>query len=587
MAKWFQAYKKADFESLAKQFSLDPVLIRIMRNRDLIEEQDMEKYLYGTMQDTYSGKLLKGMEEAVSILKKKILSQKYIRIIGDYDVDGICATTILKKGLLACGANVDTVIPHRQKDGYGINEHLIQEASEDGVDTILTCDNGIAAFDQIAYGKAKGLTFLITDHHEVPFERVNGEKQYRIPQADVVIDPKLPDCPYPYKQICGAFVAYKLVACLWEKMGIQKDHSELIELAGLATVCDVMELLDENRILVKTALKSMQEAKNVGLRALIKLNEIDQISGYHLGFIIGPCLNAAGRLDTAGRALELLTCEDYREAIFMASELKALNESRKTMTEHAVEQAIQWVEENCTETETVLVVYLPECHESLAGIIAGRVKERYHKPTFVLTRGEDCVKGSGRSIEAYSMYEEMTKCKELFVKYGGHRQAAGLSLEEENVDRFRQKINELSTLTPEDMEEKITIDVPMPLSYVTKNLVNELEILQPFGNGNPKPIFAQKDLTFFHGELLGKNKSTAKLLAKDEQGNRFEIMLFHQLDQFREDLIHWYGENALEQLFSRNETDTLIKLHILYYPSINEFRGRSNLQFIMQQWKKA
>lgn len=587
MAKWFQAYKKADFESLAEHFSLDPVLIRIMRNRDLIEEQDMEKYLYGTMQDTYSGKLLKGMEEALSILEEKILSQKYIRIIGDYDVDGICATTILKKGLLACGANVDTVIPHRQKDGYGINEHLIQEASEDGVDTILTCDNGIAAFDQIAYGKAKGLTFLITDHHEVPFELVNGEKQYRIPQADVVIDPKLPDCPYPYKQICGAFVAYKLVACLWEKMGIQKDHSELIELAGLATVCDVMELLDENRILVKTALKSMQEAKNVGLRALIKLNEIDKISGYHLGFIIGPCLNAAGRLDTAGRALELLTCEDYREAIFMASELKALNESRKTMTEKAVEQAIQWVEENCTETETVLVVYLPECHESLAGIIAGRVKERYHKPTFVLTKGEDCVKGSGRSIEAYSMYEEMTKCKELFVKYGGHRQAAGLSLEEENVDIFRQKINELSTLTPDDMEEKITIDVPMPLSYVTKNLVNELEILQPFGNGNPKPIFAQKDLTFFYGELLGKNKSTAKLLAKDEQGNRFEIMLFHQLDQFREDLIHWYGENALEQLFSRNETDTLIKLHILYYPSINEFRGRSNLQFIMQQWKKA
>ncbi|MCQ2550149.1 MAG: single-stranded-DNA-specific exonuclease RecJ [Lachnospiraceae bacterium] len=587
MAKWFQAYKKADFEALAKQFSLDPVLIRIMRNRDLIEEQDMEKYLYGTMQDTYSGKLLKGMEEAVSILEEKILSQKYIRIIGDYDVDGICATTILKKGLLACGANVDTVIPHRQKDGYGINEHLIQEAAEDGVDTIVTCDNGIAAFDQIAYGKAKGLTFLITDHHEVPFELVNGEKQYRIPQADVVIDPKLPDCPYPYKQICGAFVAYKLVACLWEKMGIQKDHSELIELAGLATVCDVMELLDENRILVKTALKSMQEAKNVGLRALIKLNEIDKISGYHLGFIIGPCLNAAGRLDTAGRALELLTCEDYREAIFMASELKALNESRKTMTEHAVEQAIQWVEENCTETETVLVVYLPECHESLAGIIAGRVKERYHKPTFVLTNGEDCVKGSGRSIEAYSMYEEMTKCKELFVKYGGHRQAAGLSLAEENVDRFRQRMNELSTLTPDDMEEKITIDVPMPLSYVTKNLVNELEILQPFGNGNPKPIFAQKDLTFFYGELLGKNKSTTKLLAKDEQGNRFEIMLFHQLDQFREDLIHWYGENALEQLFSRNETDTLIKLHILYYPSINEFRGRSNLQFIMQQWKKA
>lgn len=587
MAKWFQAYKKADFEALAEHFSLDPVLIRIMRNRDLIEEQDMEKYLHGTMQDTYSGKLLKGMEEAISILEEKILSQKYIRIIGDYDVDGICATTILKKGLLACGANVDTVIPHRQKDGYGINEHLIQEAAEEGVDTIVTCDNGIAAFDQIAYGKAKGITFLITDHHEVPFELVNGEKQYRIPQADVVIDPKLPDCPYPYKQICGAFVAYKLVACLWEKMGIQKDHSELIELAGLATVCDVMELLDENRILVKTALKSMQEAKNVGLRALIKLNEIDKISGYHLGFIIGPCLNAAGRLDTAGRALELLTCEDYREAIFMASELKALNESRKTMTEKAVEQAIQWVEENCTEAENVLVIYLPDCHESLAGIIAGRVKERYHKPTFVLTKGEDFVKGSGRSIEAYSMYEEMTKCKELFVKYGGHTQAAGLSLEEENVDRFRQKINELSTLTPEDMEEKITIDVPMPLSYVTKKLVNELEILQPFGNGNSKPIFAQKDLTFFYGELLGKNKSTAKLLAKDEQGNRFEIMLFHQLDQFREDLIHWYGESALEQLFSRNGTDTLIKLHILYYPSINEFRGRSNLQFIMQQWKKA
>ena len=585
MAKWFVSAKKADFNKIGEKYGISPVLARIIRNRDVIEESQIEKYLHGTLEDLHSPALLKDMDKAVAILVSKIEQKKSIRIIGDYDVDGICSTYILKKGLKQCGANVDTVIPHRIKDGYGINEQLIKEAYEDKIDTIITCDNGIAAKEQFAYATSLGITCIITDHHEVPYEMCGEEKRYILPDVAAIVDPKQEGCSYPYKNICGGVIAWKLILRLWECLGIEEEQRELIELAGIATVCDVMELLDENRILVKAALNSMKHSANIGLRALIKVHELspEKLSAYHIGFVLGPCFNATGRLDTASRALELLECKNEREAVFLAAELKSLNESRKDMTEQGIQDAITALEENGWQEQKVIVVYLPNCHESLAGIIAGRIREKYYKPTFVLTKGEDCVKGSGRSIDAYSMYEEMTKCKELYLKYGGHKLAAGLSLPEENVEIFRQKLNENCTLTAEDMEEKIVIDVPMPMSYVTRGFLEELELLEPFGMGNAKPIFAQKNLHFLAVRVMGKNKNMAKFTVADEENNRFSLVLFRHWEQFQEDVRRKYGESGLDALLYRSAASP-VKMSVIYYPSLNEYMGRQEIQFVMQNW---
>lgn len=586
MAKWFVAAKKADFNRIGEKFHISSVLARIIRNRDIVEDSDIEKYLHGTMEDIYAPELLKDMGKAVEIIREKIQSGKKIRVIGDYDVDGICATYILKKGLSLCGADVDTVIPHRMKDGYGINEQLIREAYEDGVDTIVTCDNGIAAYQQLEYAATVGMTCIVTDHHEVPYEMVGDVKRYILPPAAAIIDPKQEECSYPYKNICGGVVAWKVVNKLWENCQVtEEDRREILEFAGIATICDVMELLDENRIIVKEALKSMSHSANLGLKALIKVHDLNpaNLSAYHIGFVIGPCFNATGRLDSAARTLELLECKNERESILMAAELKKLNESRKEMTEKGVEDAILKIEEEKLWEDRVMVVYLPECHESLAGIIAGRIREKYYKPVFILTKAEECIKGSGRSIESYSMYDELSKCKQLFLKFGGHKLAAGLSLEEKNIQILRKTLNENCTLTPEDLEEKIVIDVPMPLSYVSGDFLKELELLEPFGTGNPKPVFAQKDVKFLSIRIMGKNRNMAKFSVEDAQGNRFSMVLFRHLEKFLEDVEKKYGRETLDVFVNQNKNSG-VTMSVIYYPSLNEYMGKKEIQYVIQNW---
>lgn len=588
MSKWFLSAKKADFNEIARQYHIDPVVARIIRNRDLISEEEIKCYLHGTIEDMHTFSLLKDIDRAIEILIHKIREQKKIRIIGDYDVDGICSTYILYKGLSLCGAKVDAVIPHRMKDGYGINEQLIESAIHDEIDTIVTCDNGIAAKEAFAYAKSSNITCIITDHHEVPYEEKEGNRVFILPEVDAVVDPKQPDCKYPYKNICGAFVAYKLIEGMFEKLLIDPSNKkELLELAGFATICDVMELLDENRILVKTALKYMSDSDNYGLKALIKVNNLDSnnLSSYHIGFILGPCLNATGRLDTAKIALELLQSKSLVEAIPRATHLKELNDSRKEMTEQGIEQAIALIEKNHLQNDKVLVVFLPDLHESLAGIIAGRIRERYGKPTFVLTKGEEDLKGSARSIESYNIYEEMTKCKELFTKYGGHKLAAGLSLKAENLIPFKEKINDLCTLSSEDYEEKTVIDVPMPFSYVNSDLIQQLSVLEPYGPGNEKPVFAQKKLIFLSGSIMGKNRNMARFLVRDEQGENYTLLLFRGLDHFNEYVSKKYGDKACDSLFQGNHTSDEINLDVIYYPSINEYRGKIDIQFIMQDYR--
>lgn len=591
MAKWFVAAKKADFERIGNKFQISPVLARIIRNRDVVGDEAIRKYLYGTIDEFYDPALLCGMQEASALLVRKIQEKKKIRVIGDYDADGVCATYILKKGLTFCGADADTTIPHRMKDGYGLNENLVLEAFEDGIDTIITCDNGIAASAQIALAKEKGMTVIVTDHHEIPYEEVSGEKKYILPPADALIDPKLPDCEYPFKDICGAFVAYKLIQHLVKMFDISAHAvnellAELLEFAAFATICDVMPLQDENRILVKQGLNNMEHSRNTGLRALMEVNGIlptqtqKSLGSFQIGFVLGPCLNASGRLDTASRALELLECTDQRKAIMIAATLKQLNDSRKEMTETFVRQAVELIEGSDMEQDRVLVVYLPECHESIAGIIAGRLRERYYKPVFVLTKGEEGVKGSARSIETYHIYEEMTKCRHFFTKYGGHKMAAGLSMEECDVDAFRRQINKSCLLTPEEMEERVHIDVPMPVSYVSFALVEELKKLEPFGTGNAKPVFAQKDLLFLSARVMGKNGNAVKFTVMDDQDKRWEMMYFGDRESFENLVRGKYGQYGLDNLYEGKGNG--IRLNVVYYPGINTWQGNSRLQLTMQ-----
>ena len=586
MAKWFEIRKGADFNKIGEKYGISPILARIIRNRDITEDTQIEKFLFGSIKDVYDGNLLKDMSKAVDVMNEKIRAGKKIRVIGDYDVDGICASYILKKGLTLCGANVDTIIPHRMKDGYGINEQLILDAYNDGVDTIITCDNGIAAYAQIEYANSLGITCIVTDHHEVPYELVEGKKQFMLPPAEAVIDPKQADCTYPYKNICGAVVAWKLVLKLWEGYSVSEDDQrEILEFAGIATVCDVMELLDENRIIVKEALKSMKSSANPGLRSLIKIHDIhpENLSAYHLGFVLGPCFNATGRLDSAARTLELLECKNERETVFLAAELKRLNESRKEMTELGVEEALRKIEEEELERDNVMVVYLPDCHESLAGIIAGRIREKYHRPVFILTKGEECVKGSGRSIDSYSMYDEISKCKELFLKFGGHKMAAGLSMEEKNVELFRKTLNDNCSLTKDDLEEKVYIDVNMPFAYATEEFLEDVKLLEPFGTGNPKPVFAQKNMIFLSMRIMGKTGDMARFSVEDENGNRYSLILFRNLDRFLKDVEQKYGEDVLNTFINQNKNSG-VKMHVIYYPSINEYMGRREIQYVMQNW---
>lgn len=586
MERWVLLRKGADFEAIGKKYQISPRLACLIRNRDVIGEEAVDRYLNGTISDLYDGMLMKDMDKAIDILKEKILEDKKIRVIGDYDIDGVNATYILLEGLERLGADVDSDIPDRISDGYGLNRHLVERACEAGVDTLITCDNGIAAADEIAYGKEMGMTVIVTDHHEVPFDEYDGEKRYRIPPADAVMDPKQPDCLYPFKGLCGAAVAYKLMEALWESMGKDSaDLDDLIENVAIATIGDVMDLEDENRIFVKEGLQMLRRTKNPGLKALIECTGIDKnsLNSYHIGFVLGPCINASGRLDTAKRALELLRAGTQKEADILAGDLKALNDSRKDMTEEAVKQAEEQVETTTISKDKVLVVYLPDCHESLAGIVAGRIRENYYKPVFVLTDAEEGVKGSGRSIDGYHMYEELNKCKELLTKFGGHRLAAGLSLPKENVGKFREMLNKNCTLTEEEMKEKVTIDMEMPFGCVTEGLVKELELLEPFGKGNTKPVFAARDVTLLGARILGKNRNVLKLQVQDVNGCRIEAMLFHHADDFLGKLEEQYGKTEVEALLKGRGRQ--IRISMTYYPDINEYMGKKTPQIVVTHYR--
>lgn len=574
MEKWFVAMKKADFNGIAEKYQISPIIARLMRNRDVIGDEAIDFYLNGTVEDLYDGLLMKDMDRAVDILKEKIEEGKKIRVIGDYDIDGVNATYILQQGLAGLGADVDTDIPDRIKDGYGLNQMLIDRALEDDVDTIITCDNGIAAMSEIAYGKENGMTIVVTDHHEVPYLEENGEKKYLLPPADAVVDPHRADCEYPFKGLCGAAVAYKLVEVLYRVSGKSEQEVEhlqesLMENVAIATIGDVMDLVGENRVFVKKGLELLKTTKNEGLHALMQCAGVDtaNLNTYHIGFVIGPCINAGGRLDTAKRALELLNASNRREAVTLAADLKELNDSRKEMTEEGVEEAVRQIESSSWKDDQVLVVYLPECHESIAGIIAGRIKERYYRPTFVLTKGETGVKGSGRSIEAYDMFAEMSRCRELFTKFGGHKLAAGLSLEEEKVEVFRKRINELADLTEEDLQMKVSIDMRLPFPYINEELIHELKILEPFGKGNGKPLFAESKLRVIQPRIFGKNRNVLKCRLEDQQGNQMEAVYFGEV------------EDCLRQMEKKQI------MSFTYYPSINEYMGRRTIQLTIVNYQ--
>ena len=569
MEKWVVTAKKADFQGIGRKYGIDPVIARIIRNRDITGDEAIEEYLNGTLADIPSWKLLKDIDKAVEIISGKIDAGTKMRIIGDYDIDGVTATYILLKGFKRLGANVDTYIPDRVADGYGIHDHLIKKAMEDGIDTIVTCDNGISASSQITYAKELGMTVVVTDHHEVPFTDNEEGRTYILPPADAIINPKQADCTYPNKNICGAVVAMKLVFALYEKYRLPEEEKEdFLEPAAIATVGDIMDLQGENRILVKEGLARLPFTKNKGLKALIRAIGLEdqKITSYDIGFRLGPCIHASGRLDTAMRSLALLQSEDEEEAAKLAGDLKALNDSRKALTEKGTEEAYKLIESSDLKNDRVMVVFLPECHESLAGIIAGRIREKYHKPTFVLTRGEKSLKGSGRSTENYSMYEELVKCDSLLVQYGGHPMAAGLSIEEENVEKFRQTLNDNCTLTEEDMIPKIVIDVPMPISYINEELVEQLSILEPFGKGNTKPLFAQKNLRVLKVGIYGKTQNTVKLQLRDPSG---AVM----------DGLYWGEAKEFADFARSHET-----ISVTYYPRINSYMGRESLQIVIQNY---
>lgn len=586
MENWVLLRKGADFRHISEKFHISPRIAALIRNRNVVGDEAVDRYLNGTIADLYDGMMMKDMDKAVSILMEKLQEGAKIRIIGDYDIDGIQSTYILLEGLRALGADVDSDIPDRMKDGYGLNRHLIDRALEAGVDTIITCDNGIAAAEETGYAKGAGMTVIVTDHHEVPYVEEESGRRYILPEADAVVDPRREDCGYPFKGLCGAAVAYKLVEALTEAMGRDIDDVDyLMENVAIATVGDVMDLVDENRIFAKQGLEMLKRTKNPGLRALIRCTGVDaeHLTSYHIGFVLGPCMNACGRLDTAKRALELLEAKDAKEADVLAGDLKALNDSRKDLTEQAVEEAFIQVETTGIKEDDVLVILLPECHESLAGIVAGRVRERYYKPVFVLTRAEKGLKGSGRSIETWHMYEGLNRCCDLLTRFGGHRLAAGLSMEEKNLEAFRKKINETSGMEPEDLVEKISIDMQLPFGNVTEDFVRELHILEPFGKGNPKPVFAERQVEVRAARILGKNRKVLKLKVEDTHGTAIDAIFFGEPEEFLEYVRKKFGNAACEQLLGGRGQG--IRMAFTYYPDINEYQGMRTLQIIIQKYK--
>lgn len=583
MEKWIEIRKGGNFMEKAKKYGIDPLIARIIRNRDIIDEKEITEYLYGGKEALHNPHLLKDVDKAAEIIAEGIAEKKAMRIIGDYDIDGVNATYILLDGIRRCGGNVDAAIPDRMKDGYGINEHLIEQALSDGKELLITCDNGIAAINEINFAKEKGMTVVVTDHHEIPYRNTEQGKEFLRSNADAIVNPKQADCPYPCKGICGAVVAWKLVQVLYERMDIPVEEADIfIENAGFATVGDVMDLTGENRILVKLGLKALEHTKNPGMKALIAKNKLSDkpLSAYHIGFVLGPCINASGRLDTAKRSLELLLERDEVKASALAGELVELNESRKYMTQQETQKALEQIEKEGREKDKVLVVYLPECHESLAGIIAGRIRETYQRPVFVLTRGEEGVKGSGRSIEAYSMFDKMTEVAELFTKYGGHPMAAGLSMREEDIDKLREQLNQKAELSEEDMAEVVRLDAVLPMSYFTVDTIRQLSVLEPCGKSNTKPVFADRNIKITRAGIVGVNRNVLKLHLLDSKGNPVAGVYFGEVEKFLTFLSEKFGSEEVDAAMHGKENS--IQFAAVYEPAVDTYSGRESVQAIIR-----
>lgn len=583
MEKWIEIRKGGNFMEMAKKYGIDPLIARIIRNRDIIDEKEITEYLYGGKEALHNPHLLKDVDKAAEIIAEGIAEKKAMRIIGDYDIDGVNATYILLDGIRRCGGNVDAAIPDRMKDGYGINEHLIEQALSDGKELLITCDNGIAAINEINFAKEKGMTVVVTDHHEIPYRNTEQGKEFLRSNADAIVNPKQADCPYPCKGICGAVVAWKLVQVLYERMDIPVEEADIfIENAGFATVGDVMDLTGENRILVKLGLKALEHTKNPGMKALIAKNKLSDkpLSAYHIGFVLGPCINASGRLDTAKRSLELLLERDEVKASALAGELVELNESRKYMTQQETQKALEQIEKEGREKDKVLVVYLPECHESLAGIIAGRIRETYQRPVFVLTRGEEGVKGSGRSIEAYSMFDKMTEVAELFTKYGGHPMAAGLSMREEDIDKLREQLNQKAELSEEDMAEVVRLDAVLPMSYFTIDTIRQLSVLEPCGKSNTKPVFADRNIKITRAGIVGVNRNVLKLHLLDSKGNPVAGVYFGEVEKFLTFLSEKFGSEEVDAAMHGKENS--IQFAAVYEPAVDTYSGRESVQAIIR-----
>lgn len=586
MEKWIEIRKGGNFMEMAKKYGIDPLIARIIRNRDIIDEKEITEYLYGGKEALHNPHLLKDVDKAAEIIAEGIAEKKAMRIIGDYDIDGVNATYILLDGIHRCGGNVDAAIPDRMKDGYGINEHLIEQALSDGKELLITCDNGIAAINEINFAKEKGMTVVVTDHHEIPYRNAEQGKEFLRSNADAIVNPKQADCPYPCKGICGAVVAWKLVQVLYERMDIPVEEADIfIENAGFATVGDVMDLTGENRILVKLGLKALEHTKNPGMKALIAKNKLSDkpLSAYHIGFVLGPCINASGRLDTAKRSLELLLERDEVKASALAGELVELNESRKYMTQQETQKALEQIEKEGREKDKVLVVYLPECHESLAGIIAGRIREAYQRPVFVLTRGEEGVKGSGRSIEAYSMFDKMTEVAELFTKYGGHPMAAGLSMREEDIDKLREQLNQKAELSEEDMAEVVRLDAVLPMSYFTVDTIRQLSVLEPYGKSNTRPVFADRNIKITRAGIVGVNRNVLKLHLLDSKGNPVAGVYFGEVEKFLTFLSEKFGSEEVDAAMHGKENS--IQFAAVYEPAVDTYSGRESVQAIIRRFR--
>ena len=586
MEKWIEIRKGGNFMEMAKKYGIDPLIARIIRNRDITDEKEITEYLYGGKEALHNPHLLKDANKAAEIIAEGIAEKKAMRIIGDYDIDGVNATYILLEGIRRCGGNVDAAIPDRMKDGYGINEHLIEQALSDRKELLITCDNGIAAINEINFAKEKGMTVVVTDHHEIPYCNTEQGKEFLRSNADAIVNPKQADCPYPCKGICGAVVAWKLVQVLYERMDIPVEEADIfIENAGFATVGDVMDLTGENRILVKLGLKALEHTKNPGMKALIAKNKLSDkpLSAYHIGFVLGPCINASGRLDTAKRSLELLLERDEVKASALAGELVELNESRKYMTQQETQKALEQIEKEGWEKDKVLVVYLPECHESLVGIIAGRIREAYQRPVFVLTRGEEGVKGSGRSIEAYSMFDKMTEVAELFTKYGGHPMAAGLSMREEDIDKLREQLNQKAELSEEDMAEVVRLDAVLPMSYFTVDTIRQLSVLEPCGKSNTRPVFADRNIKITRAGIVGVNRNVLKLHLLDSKGNPVAGVYFGEVEKFLTFLSKKFGSEEVDAAMHGRENS--IQFAAVYEPAVDTYSGRESVQAIIRRFR--